>query len=178
MGGYLVWLSDTAGLRKTQDVVEAEGVSRALKAADDADLRIWLIVDEKDLESSLVKPGDFVVANKSDLGGTGSVSRETIRISAKSGDGVDGLENKIVEYLSGLTKNIGAPMITRARHRQGIERALSHLQQAKTHLQSGLGAEFVAEDVRLGSRELGTLTGHIDPDTVLGAVFSSFCIGK
>ena len=69
-------------------------------------------------------------------------------------------------------------MITRARHRQGIERALAYLRQAKTHLESGVGAEFVAEDVRLGSRELGMLTGHIDPDSVLGAVFSSFCIGK
>jgi len=178
LGGYLVWLSDTAGLRETVDVVEAEGVRRAMKAAEEADLRVWLIVDPEDAQSDLVKPGDLVISNKSDLGVTGNVSRETLRISAKSGDGVDRLEQKIIERLAGLTKNVGAPMITRARHRQGIERSLSHLKQAKAHLVSGMGAEFVAEDVRLGSRELGTLTGHIDPDTVLGAVFSSFCIGK
>jgi len=178
MGGYLVWLSDTAGLRETEDVVEAEGVRRAVKAAQSADLRIWLIEDGNDAESDLVKPGDIVVTNKSDLGKTGNVSRETLRISAKSGEGVDRLEGLIVERLAGLTQNVGAPMITRARHRQGIERALTHLQQARAHLESGVGAEFVAEDVRLGSRELGTLTGHIDPETVLGAVFSSFCIGK
>ena len=178
MGGYLVWLSDTAGLRETDDVVEAEGVRRAVKAAQSADLRIWLIEDGEDAESDLVKPGDIVVINKSDLGKTGNVSRETLRISAKSGQGVDGLESLIVERLAELTQNVGAPMITRARHRQGIERAMSHLEQARDHLKSGIGAEFVAEDVRLGSRELGTLTGHIDPETVLGAVFSSFCIGK
>lgn len=178
LGGYLVWLSDTAGLRETSDLVEAEGVRRAMKAAEAADLRIWLIADSEDQESDLVKPGDLVIANKSDLGRTGNVSRETLRISAKSGDGVDLLEAKIIERLSGLTQNIGAPMITRARHRQGIERALGYLQQAKMHLESGVGAEFIAEDVRLGTRELGMLTGHIDPDTVLGAVFSSFCIGK
>lgn len=178
LGGYLVWLSDTAGLRETADLVEAEGVRRAMKAAEAADLRIWLIADSEDQESDLVRPGDLVIANKSDLGRTGNVSRETLRISAKSGDGVDRLEAKIIERLSGLTQNIGAPMITRARHRQGIERALGYLRQAKMHLESGVGAEFVAEDVRLGSRELGMLTGHIDPDTVLGAVFSSFCIGK
>ena len=132
----------------------------------------------QDQQSDLVKPGDLVVANKSDLGLIENVSRETLHISAKSGAGVDLLETKIIERLSGLTQNIGAPMITRARHRQGIERALGHLQQAKSHLESGMGAEFIAEDVRLGSRELGMLTGHIDPDTVLGAVFSSFCIGK
>lgn len=178
LGGYLVWLSDTAGLRETEDLVEAEGVRRAKKAAEEADLRIWLIADSNDQQSVLVRPEDLVIANKSDLGLTGNVSRETLRISAKSGEGVDLLETKIVERLSGLTQNIGAPMITRARHRQGIERALGYLQQAKMHLESGMGAEFVAEDVRLGSRELGMLTGHIDPDTVLGAVFSSFCIGK
>lgn len=178
LGGYLVWLSDTAGLRETADLVEAEGVRRAKKAAEVADLRIWLVADSEDHQSDLVRPGDLVIANKSDLGRTGNVSRETLRISAKSGDGVDLLEAKIIERLSGLTQNIGAPMITRARHRQGIERALGYLQQAQRHLESGIGAEFVAEDVRLGSRELGMLTGHIDPDTVLGAVFSSFCIGK
>lgn len=178
LGGYLVWLSDTAGLRETSDLVEAEGVRRAMKAAKASDLRIWLIADSEGQESDLVRPGDLVIANKSDLGRIGNVSRETLRISAKSGDGVDLLEAKIIERLSGLTQNIGAPMITRARHRQGIERALGYLQQAKMHLESGVGAEFVAEDVRLGTRELGMLTGHIDPDTVLGAVFSSFCIGK
>lgn len=178
LGGYLVWLSDTAGLRETSDLVEAEGVRRAMKAAEAADLRIWLIANPEDQESDLVRPGDLVIANKSDLGRIGNVSRETLRISAKSGDGVDLLEAKIIERLSGLTQNIGAPMITRARHRQGIERALGYLQQAKMHLDSGVGAEFIAEDVRLGTRELGMLTGHIDPDTVLGAVFSSFCIGK
>lgn len=149
-----------------------------MKAAKASDLRIWLIADSEGQESDLVRPGDLVIANKSDLGRIGNVSRETLRISAKSGDGVDLLEAKIIERLSGLTQNIGAPMITRARHRQGIERALGYLQQAKMHLESGVGAEFVAEDVRLGTRELGMLTGHIDPDTVLGAVFSSFCIGK
>lgn len=177
-GGYLVWVSDTAGLRETQDVVEAEGVRRAVKAAENADLRIWLTADGEEVDSNLVKPVDLVVANKSDLGKTKSVSREILQISAKSGFGIDVLEKKIVEHLVSLTRNVEAPMITRARHRQGIERALSYLEQAQSHLNLGVGAEFIAEDVRLGSRELATLTGHIDPETVLGAVFSSFCIGK
>lgn len=178
MGGYLVWISDTAGLRETKDIIEAEGVRRALKVATDADLRIWLFSAMDEIEPDLVRPGDLIVFNKSDLRQTENVSRETLHISAKSGDGVDVLETKIVECLRGLTRNVGAPMITRARHRQGIERSLMHLKRARTHLETGIGAEFVAEDVRLGGRELGTLTGHIDPDTILGAVFSSFCIGK
>ena len=178
MGGYLVWISDTAGLRQTADIVEAEGVRRARKTAAEADLRIWLYDGREDFEEAGVQPGDLVVANKCDLGRPGSVSRETLKIAAKTGEGVEALEAEIVDRIASLTRHAGAPMITRARHRQGIERALIHLGHAKSHLELRTGSEFVAEDVRLASRELGTLTGHIDPDTVLGAVFSSFCIGK
>ena len=178
LGGYVVWISDTAGLRETSDIVEAEGVRRAFKTAEEADLRIWLYDSRDDFDSAHVQPGDLIVANKCDLGGPGNVSRETLQIVAKTGEGVIALEAKIVDRLMSLTRNVGAPMITRARHRQGIERAMVHLIQAQDHLQSQTGAEFVDEDVSMASRELGTLTGHIDPDTVLGAVFSSFCIGK
>ena len=178
LGGYLVWLSDTAGLRETSDIVEAEGVRRAMKAAREADLRIWVYDAREDFESADVQPGDLVVANKSDLVSPKNVSRETLSLAAKTGEGVSELEAEIVQRISMLTQNVGAPMITRARHRQGIERALQHVETARSHLKSQIGSEFVAEDVRQASRELGMLTGHIDPDTVLGAVFSSFCIGK
>lgn len=178
LGGFLVWISDTAGLRETADVVEAEGVRRALKAADEADLRLWIHDAREMFESDRVQPGDLVVSNKSDLVDPESVSRETLSISAKAGTGIDLIEAAIIERLGSLTQNVGAPIITRARHRQGLERALSHLETAIDHLESGIGAEFVSEDVRLASRELGTLTGHVDPESVLGAVFSSFCIGK
>jgi tRNA modification GTPase len=178
LGGYLVWVSDTAGLRETEDVVEAEGVRRALKAGKESDIRIWLHDAREPFQSDQVKPGDLVVSNKSDLVGPESVSRETLSISAKDGVGIDQIEAAIVERLGALTQNVTAPIITRARHRQGIERALAHLESASAHLERGIGAEFVSEDVRLASRELGTLTGHVDPESVLGAVFSSFCIGK
>lgn len=178
LGGYLVWISDTAGLRETEDTVEAEGVRRALKAGAESDIRIWLHDAREPFQSDQVKPGDLVVSNKSDLVEPENVSRETLSISAKAGLGIDQVEAAIIARLGSLARNVTAPMITRARHRQGIERALTHLQSALDHLDSGIGAEFVSEEVRLASRELGTLTGHVDPESVLGAVFSSFCIGK
>ena len=178
LGGYLVYLSDTAGLRETADVVEAEGVRRALKAADEADLRIWVLDAQETAELDEVRPGDLVIANKSDLVDPVDVSRETLTISAKQGTGIEDVEAAITERLASLTQNIGAPMITRARHRQGIEQALVHIATALEHVEIGSGAEFTAEEVRIASRELGGLTGHIDTEMVLGAVFSSFCIGK
>lgn len=177
LGGYLVWISDTAGLRETDDIVEAEGVRRARKAGAEADLRIWLFDARDPVEHDSVQPGDIVVVNKSDLV-TPNVSRETLTISAKEGDGIDRVEAAIIDRLSGLTKNLSAPMVTRARHRQGIEGAKTHLNTALEHLKVGMGSEFTAEEVRLASRELGALTGHVETEMVLGAVFSSFCIGK
>jgi tRNA modification GTPase len=177
LGGYLVWVSDTAGLRETDDIVEAEGVRRARQAGAEADVRIWLFDARDPIETDLVQPGDIMVVNKSDLAAP-NVSRETLLISAKQGQGIDRVEAAIVDRLSGLTSNLSAPMITRARHRQGIERSKAHLLTALEHLNSGMGAEFTAEEVRLASRELATLTGHVETEMVLGAVFSSFCIGK
>lgn len=178
LGGYLVWLADTAGLRETEDIVEAEGVRRAKRAAEESDLRIWLFDGRETFASDDVQPGDLVVSNKSDLISVTDVSRETFQIAAQTGDGIPALEAAIIERLSRMTQNVGAPMITRARHRQGIERALTHLESAQVHIESSLGAEFVAEDVRRAAHELGQLTGHIDTEQILGAVFSSFCIGK
>lgn len=178
LGEHLVWVSDTAGLRETEDVVEAEGVRRALKAAEDADLRIWLYDAREDFDSAYVQDGDLIAANKADLVPGLSVSRETFTLSAKDGDGVSDLITEIKARLSGLAANVGSPTITRARHRQGIETAKSHLLTAQSVIDQGIGAELAAEDVRMASRALGGLTGHIDPEMVLGAVFSSFCIGK
>ena len=178
LGGYLAYIADTAGLRETDDQIEAEGVRRALKAGQEADLRIWMFDARETPDLTAVKPGDLVVANKSDLVMPDTVSRETLSISAKNGIGIDVVESVLVARLSDMTQNVTAPMITRARHRQGIERALIHVTSALEHLESGIGAEFTAEEVRMASRELGGLTGLIDTESILGAVFSSFCIGK
>ncbi len=179
LGGYLVWLSDTAGLRETDDVVEAEGVRRALKAASEADIRIWLYdIREQFDQSDQVQPGDIIVANKSDLVDRTNVSRETLFASAASGLGIPEIEAAIVEALTDMHGKVSAPLLTRARHRQGIEAAVFHVKQAQTSLNQSYGAELIAEEVRLAARKLGELTGHVDTESILGAVFSSFCIGK
>ncbi|MEM9375567.1 MAG: tRNA uridine-5-carboxymethylaminomethyl(34) synthesis GTPase MnmE [Pseudomonadota bacterium] len=178
LGGQLVWIADTAGLRETADPIEAEGVRRARQAGAESDLRIWVYDADASDAPTEVRPGDIVVANKADLLPTGNVSRETLAVSAKTGAGVAELETLISDRLAEKTERVSAPMITRARHRQGIEKALHHLAAARAQVENGRGAEFAAEDVRLAARALGTLTGHIDSESVLGAVFSSFCIGK
>jgi len=179
IGGYLVWLVDTAGLRDTDDIVEKEGVRRAIRAGDEADIRIFLYDGEAAFEpGEHYRDGDIIAANKADLLEDMNVSRETIQISAKTGQGLETLMDRIKTRLADLGGSSGSPVITRARHRQGIISGLDALNVAKSALEQGAGAELVAEDVRLASRHLGMLTGHVDAESVLGAVFSSFCIGK
>lgn len=179
IGGQLVWVSDTAGLRETSDPIEGEGVKRAKKAAEEADIRICLYDAREAFDPEYApQPGDLVVANKIDLAQKVNVSRETFQISARSGHGVDELVREIKTKLATAEATAASPIITRARHRRGIEEGLAALKQAESMLNDGYGAELVAEEVRLSARALGSLTGHVDAESILGAVFSSFCIGK
>ena len=179
LGGYVIWLLDTAGLRQTSDPVEAEGVRRAKLASEAADVRIWLY-DASDPPNDLPEPGssDIVVANKTDLESAKPVSRETIEISAKHGTAVSKVIDRVKEAVTNLGRAAPAPIITRTRHRQAIERAFLSLAAAEAGLKTHIGAEFVAEDVRSAVSALASLTGDVETEAVLGAVFSQFCIGK
>ena len=181
LGPYLVRIMDTAGLRETSDQIEVEGVRRALRARDTADIRLWVIdgSDPGDEETPEIRDRDIIVMNKTDLQPTPMrVSRETVAISAKTGQGVETLLARLNAHLSSLGAGAAAPLLTRARHRDGIMAAGECLESARAGILAGLGAELVAEDVRLAAMRLASLTGAVDVEDILGAVFSQFCIGK
>ncbi|MCI4644849.1 MAG: tRNA uridine-5-carboxymethylaminomethyl(34) synthesis GTPase MnmE [Hyphomonadaceae bacterium] len=182
LGGYLVRVSDTAGLRVTDDPVEREGIRRAKASAETADLVIGLVdlsaVSDEDVFAGLKI--DLMVANKADLldEPDESVSRETFLVSALTGEGVGELVRGMTEYIADKVRVKPDPLIARARHRSSLEQALAALSSAKMALDAKLGAEFVAEDVRAAARALEVLLGKIGVEDILGAVFSEFCIGK
>ena len=172
LGGVPVTLLDTAGLRETTDTIEAEGVRRALARAEDADLVIE-VTDSPD-----VMAGEFThlhrihVANKSDLGRPSSPG--AIRISALTGEGLDGLRDRLAAAARGLTETSGPPPLTRARHRAALRDALDRLDAAaETAL-----PELRGEDLRLALRALGRITGHVGVEDILDTLFRQFCIGK
>ena len=178
IAGIVVWFVDTAGIRDTEDVVEAEGVRRARAAEESADLRIYLVDGSHDaVPPARLNAEDLVVTNKSDLG---IASRETsdFMISAKTGDGIPGLEAGLKSWLMDCVSASEAPVITRARHRAGLQSGLAHLESAAELVRAASGAELAAEEVRLSARALSSLIGEVGVEDVLGAVFSSFCIGK
>ncbi|HPE48163.1 MAG TPA: tRNA uridine-5-carboxymethylaminomethyl(34) synthesis GTPase MnmE [Hyphomonas sp.] len=179
LGGQVVWLADTAGLRETSDVVEAEGVRRAAKAARDADLRIH-VIDGANPEppKGPVEPQDIVVFNKADQRPPALAPDGALAVSANTGMGIDQLEAAIAGFISQRAASVEAPVITRARHREKLSAGLASLMAARQLLEDDMGAELAAEDVRMALRQLGAVIGVVGVEDVLGAVFSQFCIGK
>ncbi len=183
LGGQIVWFADTAGLRETTDTIEIEGIARARRAASQADLRLHLIAADQPgatFDTTLFKPGDFIVFNKTDLDASlpGVSIEATHRISSATGDGIAALEADIASRIANHAGKVEAPLITRLRHRARLTAGHAALVSAHDALNERRGAEFVAEDVRLATRELASLLGTIQTEDVLGAVFSRFCIGK
>lgn len=177
LGGYKVLVADTAGLRETDDEIEAEGVRRAEAWGWSADLRIWLVdgqggPDQPAPES--IKIGDLVLMTKRDLG-DGPEGLPGEPFTTKSPNDMAWLERtltgSVVEALAGAE----VPAATRLRHRELLLEAAERLRHALTQDEA---LELAAEDARLAARALDRITGRIDPEQVLGRIFSTFCIGK
>lgn len=181
VAGYPVIFADTAGLRAADGNVESEGVRRARNRAGSADWKIAVfdaqLWPQREAETdALVDEATLVVANKWDLaGGPESAYEPALPVSAKTGEGLDGvlaaLEAVVVGELGGSAI---APRLTRARHRVALEECRDALERAAT----AAAIELRAEDVRLAIRSLGRITGRVDVEDVLDVIFSEFCIGK
>ena len=179
LGGQVVWLADTAGLRETADVVEAEGVRRAERAAREADMRIHVIDAANPAPpTGPIEAQDIVVFNKVDQRPASLAPDGALPVSASSGEGIDKLESWIAGFVSDRAASVEAPVITRARHREKLSAGLTSLLAARQMLEDDLGAELAAEDVRMALRQLGAVIGTVGVEDILGAVFSQFCIGK
>lgn len=185
--GYEVRLSDTAGVRETADVIEAEGVRRARRSAAEADLRIWL-VDASASDggwreaAGVVQADDLAVLNKTDRpAGADRAAAEAARadwltVSLARGEGLDRLKAALGARVRQAMSGAEFPAVTRERHRRLLEDAHRHVERAMASVAAG--SELAAEDVRLAARALERVAGRIDPEEVLGRVFAQFCIGK
>jgi tRNA modification GTPase len=191
LGGFPVWIADTAGLREAADAIEAEGVRRALARAEEADLRLGVVEPGNGAAgvsavTSALREGDVVVRSKADLttghtigltGSTdGSTVGTTIAVSSISGQGIPELEALLAARVADALGHEEAPVLTRVRHRRLVEAARGALERAIPALDDG--PELAAEDVRVAADQIGRLTGRIDVEDLLGEIFSSFCIGK
>ncbi|MCF4166816.1 tRNA uridine-5-carboxymethylaminomethyl(34) synthesis GTPase MnmE [Zavarzinia compransoris] len=173
LGGYRVVLIDTAGLRETDDPIEREGVRRARARAEAADLRLHVVNPGDGLPRLEGGTATLLVLNKCDLG---PGPADAIAVSARTGQGIDTLMDRIAALVAARLAPAEMPAITRARHRLAVKEAVGALDRALDSLP--LPAELRAEDLRLALRALGRVVGAVDVEDLLDVIFFEFCIGK
>lgn len=181
LAGVVVRLSDTAGLRSSDDSIEEEGVRRALSAANEADVRIHVIdAGDQNYPEQEIRTRDIVVLNKTDLQYDLALSLpdRIIPVSAKTGEGIDDLESRLRDIVTKRVSENETPLITRYRHREVLTDGLESLNEAIASLEAESGSEITGESLRRAERSLRKLVGAVSVEDVLGAVFSQFCIGK
>ncbi|HEY5210911.1 MAG TPA: tRNA uridine-5-carboxymethylaminomethyl(34) synthesis GTPase MnmE [Stellaceae bacterium] len=177
LGGYPVLLADTAGLRVSADSIEQEGVKRALARAETADLRL-IILDatrpEATVDPALIDGDAVIVVNKTDLAPDAPIATGALGLSVATGAGMGALLARLTEEVAKRAGDGGAPLITRARHRE----ALMQCAAALARFPLATLPELAAEDLRQATRALGRITGRVDVEDMLDVIFREFCIGK
>lgn len=192
--GLLFTLTDTAGLRVTEDVIEAEGVRRSRKAVSEADLVLYLTdLHQPDPQDAQViseirqqwpeKPL-LVVGTKADRKELlkqlpDKHPKPDIEVSSLEGTGIDTLKRLMKEaVLESRDIDTSGLLVTSSRHRDALEKTRQHVHSALRGLESGLTGDFLSIDLRAALHELGTITGEITTEDLLDSIFSRFCIGK
>lgn len=180
IGGYAVTLVDTAGLRETAGIIEAEGVRRAKNRLQNAAIKLAVfdIVTAQEQYSefqSLIDESTLILLTKSDLvSQPSSMPFPAIPLSSQTGQGLEDLIAALLARIEAMVAQAPSPLITRARHREALTRALLSLQRF-SH-QAPL--EIMCEELRIAANEIGKITGKIHVDALLDVIFSRFCIGK
>ncbi len=187
LDGVPITITDTAGLRETNDAIETIGIERTWSAIEQADVVLHLralntnhlTLDPQIQMRRSAKSIVLNVCNKVDLSIESLVdTNDTLFISAKTGQGLDALRAKLLE-LAGWNPGQESPWLARQRHVDALSAAQSHLTQAgEFALQKDLVLDLFAEELRLAHSQLGLITGQMTPDDLLGEIFSRFCIGK
>ncbi len=184
--GIPLRLVDTAGVRESSDAIEREGISRTQAQVENAELVLELVdMSRPKSEWTPVNVPEFTryvrVKNKSDLGTDPSWNGEDgIEISCETREGVEGLSEALFTLLSG-SGNVFAStnlIAINARHKHSLIEGRDYLDAAAFRLESGESPEFAGLELRAALDAIGEVIGKTDVEEILGAIFSTFCIGK
>ena len=193
IGGITLNLIDTAGIRKTEDIVENIGVEKAKKIALNADLIIYVVDGSRPLDNNdteimeLIKEKKVIVLlNKSDIGQIVSKNDlnclscyDIISISAKEETGLDKLEDSIKNlFFTGNITSNEEIYITNARHKSLLKEALNSLRLVSEGINDGVSEDFLTIDLMNAYEKLGLIIGEAVEDDLADQIFSKFCMGK
>jgi tRNA modification GTPase len=191
LGGINFRFIDTAGLRETQDIIEAMGVERTRDRMKRASLIIYMIdltqtsLEEIDQEESQLKTIGvpyIKVGNKLDRASEEILSqlrnRDFLFISASNKTNIQELKDRILSHFHVQTVKTGDVMVTNLRHFHHLQQTYDALQRVLEGMDQGVTGDFLAMDIRQALHFLGEITGTITTEDLLGNIFSKFCIGK
>ena len=173
IAGFPVILTDTAGLRDTEDEIEKKGIEITQSKIKEANLVLELFDDPNDVE---LHQDRLTVLNKCDL--HNNYKKEgCINISVSNGSGIDNLINKIAEHVSSKFISYTDTIPTKTRYILGVQNSIQSLLSAKS-IDLKVNSELMVEELRLAIQEIGKITGHVDVEEYLEVIFKDFCIGK
>ena len=186
LGGVTLKLIDTAGIRKSDDVVEQIGIERSKKAISEAELILLLLnptseisdTDKELLELTKDKTR-IIIYNKADLAKDFKALDDSIIISAKTGEGIEKLEKKLIEITRINEFNVNdSNYLTNTRHVAKMREPLNSLRQALDGCKMHLDIDMIELDVKAAWYSLGEIIGDTNSDTLITELFSRFCLGK
>ena len=175
--GLPLTLADTAGLRITSsDAIEEMGMARAHAAAGDADILVWVSASDIDEKVGPQRTPDLFVQNKTDLDSIRSRNESAIPISTKTGAGLNHLRDVLKKMIHVKLTGAEDAVVVRQRHVIAVQETIRLLNESISN--ANRPHELIAEDLRKAARALGSITGHVGVEDLLGKIFSEFCIGK
>ncbi len=187
-------ITDTAGIRITQDIVEKIGVDKAYKAIEDADLIIMVIAadtgileEDKEVLNSISGKKSLILINKTDLVDRAKLDEIRSQLDADiileasiiNDEGIEGLEEKVKElfFKGDISKNEEV-LLTNARHKSLVDKSINAIDQALNSFDMGMPLDMVTIDIKNSAEYIGQITGESIDEAVMHNIFSRFCIGK
>ena len=186
--GFKFRFIDTAGIRVTTDTIENLGIKKSLEKAGTANIILFLIDADADLDNQLLElekiktsDGDklLLVINKIDLNPKIKDNfKNALFISAKKDEGIETLKERLLTFVNTEQLSNNETIVTNLRHYEELQLTLHEINSIINGLNSGLTGDFLAVNIRQSLFHLGSITGEVTTDTLLGNIFGKFCIGK
>ena len=186
--GYKFRFIDTAGIRETSDTIENLGINKTLDKAENSNITLYVLDANTDISNQLIeldkledkiKKKTLIVVNKIDLKSiTQKKLDNAIYISAKDNKGIKTLKKKLLTYIDTKKLSNNETIITNLRHYDELQLTLHEINTIIEGLKNGVTGDFLAINIRQALVHLGSITGEITSDTLLGNIFGKFCIGK
>ena len=186
--GYKFRFIDTAGIRKTKDKIENLGIEKTMEKAKNANLILFILDPKENITSQLhnlnkvkkeAKTETLVAINKIDITSTEILNiKDAILISAKENKGIETLKNRLLNSVNTKVFSNNETVISNIRHYDELQLTLYEVNLIINGIQENITGDFLAVNIQQALFHLGSITGEVTNDTLLGNIFSKFCIGK